>query len=224
MINNLVRGAIIYVAVIAAVRLMGKRQIGQLQPSELVITILLSEVAAMPLQNSSIPIFTCLGLVFLLASFEVISSAISVKFPAFRSLIQGNSMLVIKNGKLVQKHINQIRYSIDDLTEALRLKDVFDIQNVDFAYVETNGSVSVKLKKNCRPPTKIDDEVQDGTLSCLIINDGKVIEREFPYCGMTRDKLRKILQKEGLTEKEVLLMTADCTGSTYIVRKQVNPD
>lgn len=221
MINNLVRGIIIYVALIVAVRLMGKRQIGQLRPSELVITILLSEVAAMPLQNSSVPLITCLGLVFLLASFEVISSVLCVKFPLFKSLIQGNSVLVIKNGKPMQKHLKQIRYGVDELTEALRLKDVYELQNVDFAYVETNGSLSVKLKKNCRPPTKIDDETQDGTLSCLVINDGKVIEREFSYCGMTRDKLRKILKKEGLCEKDVLLMTADCTGSTYIVRKQV---
>lgn len=223
MINSMVRGVIIYIAVITAVRLMGKRQIGELQPSELVITIILSEVAAMPLQNSSIPLFTCLSLVFLLASLEVISSVLSMKFPSFRRLIQGNSVLVIRNGELIQKHIKLIRYSVDDLTEALRLKDVFDIQNVDFAYVETNGSISVKLKKNCRPPTKNDDKTEDGLLPCLVISDGKIIEQEFEFCNMTRDKLKKVLRKEKLQEKDVVLMTADCKGNYYIVRKQVEP-
>ncbi|MBQ8503611.1 MAG: DUF421 domain-containing protein [Clostridia bacterium] len=222
MINSLVRGALIYVAVIGAVRLMGKRQIGQLQPSELVITIILSEVAAMPLQNSSVPLFTCLGLVFLLASFEVISSVLSVKFPSFRKLIQGNSVLVIKNGEIVQKELGLIRYSVDDLTEALRLKDVFDIQNVDFAYVETNGAVSVKLKKDCRPPTNNDDKTEDGLLPCLIISNGKIVKHEFDLCNMTEAKLQKILKQKKLNEKDILLMTADCKDHYYIVKKQVN--
>lgn len=224
MINNLVRGVIIYVAVIAAVRLMGKRQIGELQPSELVITILLSEVAALPLESDSVPLIICLSLIFLLAAFEVLSSELSVKFPAFRKFIQGNSVIVIKNGKLIPKHIKQLRYSVDDLTEALRLKDVFDIQDVDFAYVETNGAVSIKLKKDCRPPTNSDKNTQDGVLPCLVISDGKILQREFDLCNMTKEKLNKILKKEGISKNDVLLMTADCTGKYYIVRKQVKQD
>lgn len=222
MINVLLRGVIVYIAVILAVRLMGKRQIGELQPSELVVTILLSEIAAMPLENGSAPLFTCLSLIFLLASFEVISSALSVKYPAFRKLIQGNSVLIIKNGEIVQKELGLIRYSVEDLTEALRLKDVFDIQSVDFAYVETNGSVSIKLKKDYTPPTKSDEKSEDGLLPCLVISDGKILEREFQYCNMTKDKLKKILAKKGLRKEDILLMTADKKGNFHIVRKQVN--
>ncbi len=220
MINSIVRGAIIYVVIIMAVRLMGKRQIGELQPSELVITILLSEVAAMPLQSNSVPLFACLSLIFLLASFEVISSDLSVKFPFIRRLIQGNSVLVIKNGTIIQKHLKLIRYSVDDLVESLRLKDVFDIQSVDFAYVETNGAVSIKLKKDYRPPTKKDNESQDGVLSCLVISDGKILDREFQYCNMTKEKMEKILEKNKLRAEDVLLMTANSIGDFYIVRKQ----
>ena len=220
--NTLIRGATIYIAVIIAVRLMGKRQIGELQPSELVITILLSEVAATSLEDDSTPLLRSLCLIFLLACFEVISSVLSVKIPFFRKLVQGNSVLIINNGEIMQKELKQIRYSVDDLTEALRLKDIFDIQSVDFAYIETNGSISVKLKKDYSPPTKSDKFDEDGLLPCLIISDGKIIEKEFAYCDMTKEKLVKILNKKGIAFKDILLMTADKKGNYNIIQKQVN--
>lgn len=220
MINSLIRSLIVYIAVIPAVRLMGKRQIGELQPSELVITLLLSEVAAMTLQNNSIPLITSLILIFALAGFEVVSSDLCMNYPLIRKLIQGNPVLVIKNGKINEKKLRALRYSIDDLLEALRLKDVFDIKSVDFAYVETNGSVSVKLKKNYRPPTKVDDKAQDGVIPYIVIGDGKIIEREFRYCNMTRKKLDKILTENKAEIRDVLLMTVDSTGEYSIIRKQ----
>lgn len=220
MINSLIRSLIVYIAVIPAVRLMGKRQIGELQPSELVITLLLSEVAAMTLQNNSIPLITSLILIFALAGFEVVSSDLCMNYPLIRKLIQGNPVLVIKNGKINEKKLRALRYSIDDLLEALRLKDVFDIKSVDFAYVETNGSVSVKLKKNYRPPTKVDDKAQDGVIPYIVIGDGKIIDREFRYCNMTRKKLDKILIENKAEIRDVLLMTVDSTGKYSIIRRQ----
>ncbi len=220
MINSLIRSLIVYIAVIPAVRLMGKRQIGELQPSELVITLLLSEVAAMTLQNNSIPLITSLILIFALAGFEVVSSDLCMNYPLIRKLIQGNPVLVIKNGKINEKKLRALRYSIDDLLEALRLKDVFDIKSVDFAYVETNGSVSVKLKKNYRPPTKVDDKAQDGVIPYIVIGDGKIIDREFRYCNMTRKKLDKILTENKAEIRDVLLMTVDSTGEYSIIRRQ----
>ncbi len=222
MINTLLRGTIIYIAVIFAVRLMGKRQIGELQPSELVVTILLSEVAATSLEDDSTPLLRSLSLIFLLACFEVVSSVLSVKAPFFRKLVQGNSVLIINNGEIMQHELKQIRYSVDDLTEALRLKDVFDIKSVDFAYIETNGSISVKLKKDYSPPTKSDRYDEDGLLPCLVVSDGKIIEKEFDYCNMSKDKLIKILNKKGIACKDILLMTADKKGNYNIVQKKVD--
>ena len=221
MINILLRGAIIYVAVIITVRLMGKRQIGQLQPSELVITILLSEVAAMPLENSSMPIVSCLALIFLLASFEVISSFFSVKSNTFRKLVEGSSVMVIKNGKILQQNIHTLRYSIDDLLEALRLKDIFDINEVDFAYIETNGALSVKLKKNYRPPTPDDESSHDGNIPYAVISEGKIVDKDFEHCNMTQQKIEKALKKRGINKKDVFLMTADYEGNFNIIEKQV---
>lgn len=221
MINFLIRGLIVYITVITAVRLMGKRQIGQLQPSELVVTILLSEVAAMPLGHTSMPIITCVALVFLLASLEVISSFFSVKSHTFRRLVEGSSVMVIKKGKILQKNLHTVRLSIEDLIEALRLKDVFDIEEVDFAYVETNGAVSVKLKKKYRPPTPDDKSSSDGVIPFVIISEGKIIEKDFEFCGITRKKIEKALAKAGLTAKDVFLMTADIDGNINITEKQV---
>lgn len=208
MISILIRGVIIYIIVIASVRLMGKRQIGELQPAELVVTILLSDIASMPLQNSNTPLLQSVATIFLLISLEVITSCFALKFRSFRTLLQGHSVMIVKNGKFVQENMKQIRYSVDDVVEALRLKDVFDVSKVNFAYVETNGSLSVLLK---------DDEAEPQELPCLVISDGKIIKREFDICSLTEEKLMKILNSKGLSVKDVLLMTYSKDKNTNIV-------
>ena len=176
MINILIRSAIVYVSVIAAVRLMGKRQIGELQPSELVITILLSEIASIPIEDNDYPLFLCFLSVALLVSIEILFSVISLKHRAFRTLLQGNSVMVINDGKIIHKHIKSIRYSVEDLIEALRLKDVFDISQVQYAYIETNGSISIQLKSEFRPVSMNDlhKKAKTEPIPCLVISDGQI--------------------------------------------------
>ncbi len=219
--NLLIKGVIVYVAVIIAMRFMGKRQIGELQPGELVITFLLSEVAAMSLQADDIPVLSSLSLVFLLVALEVLSSYLSIKSRGYRTLLQGHSVLIIKDGRIVKRNMKMIRYSNDDLIEALRLKDVFDIEMVQYAYIETNGSVSVQLKKKYQPlcAEDMNKKTKEDELPCLVISDGKVITREFSLCGMTSERLDKILKKKNLVVKDIFLMTADKNGKTYIVKK-----
>ena len=222
MINIMIRGLIVYITVIVSVRLMGKRQIGELQPSELVTTFLLSEVASMPLQNKDISLLNCLVLIFMIVGLEVIFSVLDLKSDFFRRLMQGSSALVIKDGKLLQDKIKSIRYSIDDLLEGLRLKDVFDISKVKYAYVETNGSLSVELKDSERPVTPKDLKLSVSTeaLPCLVISDGKIVEKDFELCGMTKEKLEKLLKKANIKKEEVFIMTADRSGKTNIIRKE----
>lgn len=218
----LFRGIIIYVIVILSVRLMGKRQIGQLQPSELVITILLSDVASMPLQNSETPLIGSVVAIFLLVSFEVISSVVTMKFSSVRQLLQGSSVLVIKNGKIMEKNMREIRYTTDDLMQALRLKDVFDLSEVDCAFVETNGSVSVKLKKESMALTGKDlpIEQEEEPIPCLVISDGKIIKREFELCGLDEKRLENLVKKKGLDIKDILIMTYSKDGKTFIAKKE----
>ncbi len=129
--------------------------------------------------------------------------------------------MVIKKGKILQQNIHSLRYSIDDLLEALRLKDVFDINEVDFAYIETNGSLSVKLKKKYRPPIPDDENSHDGNIPYVVISEGKIVDKDFEYCNMTQQKIEKALNKRGLNECDIFLMTADYEGNFCIIEKQV---
>jgi uncharacterized membrane protein YcaP (DUF421 family) len=200
---------------------MGKRQIGELQPSELIITMVLSEIATMPLQDNDFPVISGVTLIFLFVSLELFSSFLSMKFRPYRTMMQGHSVLIIKDGHLLKENLSMIRYSTDDLIEALRLKDIFDIADVQYAYIETNGSISVKLKKEAEPVTAKDLNVpcRENALPCLVISDGKIIKRDFELCSMTSEKLEKILRKNNLSVKEIFLMTSDKQGNNYIVRK-----
>lgn len=219
--NILIKGLIIYAVLALAIRLMGKRQIGELQPGELVITMVLSEIATMPLQDNDFPVISGVTLIFLFVTLELFSSFLAMKFRPYRTMMQGHSVLIIKDGHLLKNNLSMIRYSTDDLMEALRLKDVFNIEDVQYAYIETNGSVSVKLKKEAEPVTPKDLNVpcRENALPCLVISDGKIIKRDFDLCSMTQEKLQKILNKNNLTASEVFLMTADKQGNIYIVRK-----
>ena len=222
MINLIIRCIIVYFVVIAMVRIMGKRQIGELQPSELVITILISDVASMPLQNMEMPLISTITSLLVLVMFEVLLSVISIKSRTVRKILQGNSVMIIKDGKLIEKRIKLIRYSIDDLMEALRLKDVFYISQVQYAYIETNGAISVELKPQYRTVTAEDMKIatENGSIPCLVICDGTVIDREFDVCNMTKEKLQQILKKSNLQVDDVLIMTADSSGKTYIKLKE----
>lgn len=219
--NILIKGLIIYIMLAIAVRFMGKRQIGELQPSEFVTTMVLSEIATMPLQDNDFPILSGVSLIFLFVTLELLSSFLAMKFRPYRTMMQGHSVLIIKDGHLLKDNLSMIRYSTDDLIEALRLKDVFDISDVQYAYIETNGSISVMLKKEAEPATVKDMRLPyvENALPCLVISDGKIVTRDFELCSMTQEKLEKILKKKNLTVSEVFLMTADKQGNTYTVRK-----
>ncbi len=127
---------------------MGKRQLGELQPGELVITILISEIAATPISEPERPLLQSIIPLMLLVSFEIINSLISMKSPEFRYKTDGRPITVINDGKLNQKMLSELRFTIDDISSALRQKDVFDINEVKLAIVETNGTLSVLLKNS----------------------------------------------------------------------------
>lgn len=220
--TSIIRSAIIYILVIASVRIMGKRQVGQLQPSELVITILLSEVAAMPLENSNIPLITAVIGIFMLVSFEIITSVLSMKSNNFRKIIQGNCVIIIKDGVIDQKELKQLRFTIDDVMEALRQKDVFDIKEVQYAIAETNGSLSILLKNDYRTVNLKNAGLKEekNSLPCVIVSDGKIIKKHFADCDMTDKKLNKILKSNNVELKDVLLLTSDKYNSVSLIKKE----
>ena len=148
MATVLIRTAIIYVLFTIAIRLMGKRQVGELQISELITTFMLSELAINPIQDISIPIAYALVPLVFLFSMEVITSFLVTKLPKFRRAFMGAPSIIIRSGELDQKELGRLRISISELLSELRLKNVSKIEDVDYAILEQNGQLSVFLKGN----------------------------------------------------------------------------
>lgn len=222
MLTTIIRTVILYLAAVFSVRLMGKRQIGELQPTELVVTILLSEIAAIPIQDNDIPLINSIVPLMLLVGFEILSSVIGIKSVRFRKINDGNPFIIIKDGVIDQKKLKALRLTVDDLLSALRQKDVFDISDVEYAVMETNGSVSLLLKPEKRGVTAQDMNitVKDSGFLCPVIIDGRIIGKHLSNCGFSRKKLDSALKKAKLSQNEVLLMTVDKNGKAEIIKKE----
>ncbi len=222
MITTIIRTFIIYCVVSICVRLMGKRQLGQLQPGELVITILISEIAAMPIGDNNTPILNSIIPLLLLVSFEIINSLIDRKFVAFRHLTEGKPVTIIRNGELLQNELKELRFTINDVLLGLRQKDVFNIEEVEYAVVETNGTLSVLLKPNYRPatPKTVGKSEKDNGMPCAVIIDGKIIESSFKDCGITEKDVLSKLNRETNDIRNVMLMTVDKSKKFNIIYKK----
>lgn len=222
MLTSFFRTLILLVVVVLAVRIMGKRQIGQLQPAELVVTILLSEIAATPMQDNDIPMLNTIIAIFVLISVEILMSVLSMKSLKMRSILQGNPVIVIKKGEIDRKQMERLRFTLDDLLEALRQKDVFDISQVDYAVAETDGSLSVLLKSENQTVTKGDMNIQkeDNGMPTVIVMDGKIALSGAKESGIDEEKLKKLIKKTGLKTEEIYLMTVDGAGNTVVLKKE----
>ena len=222
MFVTLIRTVILYVFAIASLRVMGKRQIGELQPSDLVITLLISQIISIPIQDTDIPLVNTVIPILLLVGFEILTSVFNMKSIKFRSLMHGHPVVVINNGKLNQKMLKELRFTLDDLLESLRQKDVFDISQVQYAIVETNGQLSILLKPEYTPVTRDDLNISTHSqgYKCPVVIDGKIVSEDFHICNMTNKKIEKIAKKEKLEIKDIMLMTVDETGNHTIIRKE----
>lgn len=222
MFVTLIRTVILYVLAVASLRIMGKRQIGELQPSDLVVTLLISQIISIPIQDTDIPLVNTIIPIFLLVGFEILTSIFNMKSIKFRSIMQGNPVIIINDGVLNQKLLKDLRFTIDDLLESLRQKDIFDIAQVQYAIVETNGQVSVLLKPDHDTVTRKDLQLQPQKqgYKCPVIVDGKIIEHDFAICNMNSDKIHKVAKKEKLDIKDIMLMTIDAAGNHTIIKKE----
>ena len=214
-----IRSVILYLMIILSVRLMGKRQIGELQPSELVITILVSNIATLPIEDISIPMSMGIVPILTLVSLDVIMSAITLKSKKIRKIVSGSPKIIIENGKLKPELLNELRFTVDDLLEGLRSQGVFDISEVEQAVVETTGAISVLVKKQEQPPAAkdISPDIKNAPPPVLIIDSGSIIEPALRHLGFDRAWLEKILKSEGRKLSEIFLMTADRGGKYYYV-------
>ena len=216
---------ILYPLVIFAVRLMGKRQIGELQPTELVVTILISNLATLPLENQDLPLLTGIVPVLTVVCFEVMLSWGSLRWKGLRRLLSGSPQIIIRDGKLDQQAMRRLRFSLDDLMAALRAKDVFDLTQVQFAIVETDGSVSVYPKATCQPVVWSDLGLAGASSNppVVLIADGSISREGMASAGLCSEQLDAMLAKEQLSASEIFLLTVDAQGLHCCIRKEQSP-
>lgn len=224
MITTIIRTVILYIFVTFGIRLMGKRQIGDMQPNELVITLLISEIAAIPLQDTSQPLLNGIMAIFMLVILEIVMSVLAMKNQYIRKIMSGKSIVVIKNGVIDQSAMKNVRMTILDLIELLRGQNVFDISTVAYAVLEVNGNLSVLLKAEKQPATVGDLNIkpQEEAMFLPVISDGKIIKESLKALQSNKNEIEKKLKKEKVNANNVFLMMLDRNGNYTIVKKRDN--
>ena len=218
------RTVILYLLIVAGLRIMGKRQIGELQPSELVVTILISNIATLPIQDVNVPLSGGIVPILTIVCFEVFLSGVTMRSRGARRVFCGSPKVVIRDGVIQQKELRGLRFSADDLLEQLRTAGYFDPSQVLFAIVETTGSLSVYPKYETRPAATGDlglsrDPALDAP-PAVIIESGHILRRGMDQCGATMAWLGETLASEGVRPEEIWLMTCDRQLNYYLVRKE----
>ena len=222
MVTVLIRAAIIYLTLLISLRLTGKRQVGELQISELITTFMISELATTPIQNLSIPlIYSTIPIILLLCT-EIILSFLATKSKTLKKMFFGNPSVIIKNGVVDQKELSRLRIGINELLGELRLKDVSDISYVDYAILEENGKLSVFLKSSQQPPTLCDLNLKrkpEGIAHAVIV-DGEINESNLQFSGKSHSWLCTQLRIRNIDMKEIFLMTVNDAGQVSIIYKE----
>lgn len=220
MLIAIIRTVLLYVFVIFAVRIMGKRQISDLQPTELVITLLISDIAAMPMQNTSQPLLSGIIPVLILIACEIIASIIMMKNSKFRKLICGTPVVIIENGKILQDAMKKLRLTTEDLSVQLRQIDVFTLEDIQYCIMETNGKLSVLQKPESRTPTAEDMglTIKDKGIDAVLISDGEYLIKSMKLCGFDKDRIDNILLENNVSLEDVFIMTGNNAGDYNIIR------
>jgi len=221
------RTVILYILLMIGLRLMGKRQIGELEPSELVLTLIISDLAAVPMQDFGIPLANGVIPIVTLLCLSMILSFLNLKSIRFRSLLCGRPAIIIKDGKLIQQAMNKNRFTVDELCEQLRSQGITNLQAVKYAVLETSGKLSVLPYAQENPVTPREmklDIPDDVTLPILLINDGRVLSDHLREAGYDHRWLQRQLAARKLSSPEqVFLLTVDEFGTVVCVKKEGKP-
>lgn len=218
----LIRACILYVIITFSLRLMGKRQLGELQPSELVVTILISNIASVPVEDSSMPMLMGVVPILTLVCLDVIMSSIMLRSAAFRRLMIGSPRVIMSEGVIMQKEMKRLRYTVDDLVEAMREEQIFDLNEIWYAIVETTGKIHFLKKKDYQSAEKADIGCGGSTVDppAVIIRDGHEDQEQMKLMGLSMGWLKEQLREQRLSVTDVFLMTADRNGQSTIIQRQ----
>ena len=222
MIILFARTLIIYAVLLLAMRLMGKRQIGQLEVTDLVTTFMLSEIATLPIENPDMPLINSMIPIIILLTFEVVSSMLMIKAPGLKNLFSSRPGYLIKNGKLIESELIKNRISSEELISELRQNGISNISEADYAIMEKDGKVTVLPKPQYRPLTAKDlgITVSDDGLSHIIISNGVINRHGLSVIQKDIKWLEAILRCDKLSVKDVFLMTATDSGKIFMVPKE----
>ncbi|NMB01476.1 MAG: DUF421 domain-containing protein [Firmicutes bacterium] len=223
MLITLGRTVLLYLLVVITMRLMGKRQVAQLEPFELVIAIMIAELAVIPMQDINIPLINGFIAISTLLFIQVSFSILSLKSIRFRYFLDGRYNVIIANGVIQESELRKARYNLDELLEQLRLKSVFDLSDVEFAILETSGELSVLLKSQKRPvtPKDLNIETDYEGLPLVLILDGQVLDSELKKAQLGEAWLRTQLKKQKINDPaQVLVATLSSTGDLFVQVKE----
>ena len=216
------RTLILYGLVVLVMRLMGKRQIGQLQPFELVVTIMIAELASVPMQNRDLPMTSGIVPILTLLVAQIILSLLILRSQWARRIICGTPSILVRNGQLDQKELTRLRVNLNDLLEQLRVKNAPNLEDVEFAILETTGDVSVIPKSQKRPvnPADLNLATEYEGLPLDSIVDGRVSQENLAQAGLDEAWLRQQLDCLGLAGPEsVFFASLDAQGHLYYAKK-----
>ena len=228
MTTVLLRTLLIYTVLELSMKLMGKRQIGEFQLSELVTTLFISELAVLPISDPQIPLLYVILPLSLVISLEVISSYISLKSGIVRRFLAGKPSVIIRRGKLDQRELLKLRISCSELLAQIRQKGFSDISDVYYAIVEDDGILSVFPRREKRPPNTDEltpngdagEDIPDCGIAHSLVIDGDIIEENLRASGKNRNYVEKELRRAGCRISDVFLFTCDDAGNTNIIKKE----
>lgn len=222
MILSYLRTIALYLVLIVVIRLLGKRQIGQMEPSEFVVTMLIANLAAIPMQDGGIPLFSGLVPILTVLAVELVLSAVSLRSIWFRKLLCGKPVILIENGRILQENLRKTRITLDELTGHLREKDVLDLRAVQYAILETNGNVSVFPYPKDMPASAKDAGVQASAqyLPITIISDGRLLSENLEKSGKDGAWVQKTLRAHDADLQSTWLLTVDQGGNVLWYRKE----
>lgn len=224
---TIVRTFTMYIFVVAVLRIMGKRQIGELEASELVVTIIISDIAAMPITNTEASVSVNIIAILTLMVMELILSYLAYKITAVRTILYGRPSTFYKNGKFNQKEMLRQRFNVADIMEELRGNGICTLDDVEYIVMETNGNVSVILKEDASPVTpehmKINMKIKMNKvrMSYIIIDNGTIVKSCMKNLGLNKEWLNNKMNEHGIKKAEDIFYMSfeEDTGKTVIIPK-----
>ncbi len=219
------RVLLVYLLLLAAIRIMGKREIGQLSNLDFVVAIVVAELATLPITDHHLTLFQTILPMLIITALQVLVSVLCLKSNRFRRLLYGRPNVLIADGKMQMAEMRKARYNIDDLLCQLRQKDVFDIAQVAYAVLETSGELTVMMKQSCCPPTRRDLQIRDQIFFCgmplTLIDDGEINWRGMADHGITEQWLMAQLRQRNVkSAREVFYASLSQNGQIYLITRE----